>query len=155
MIVSSLVLVDFHWLTVDSLYGNWSFRQRVSSPTTSLPTSEVDSPTSNVSSPTPLNYSIQGHFYPYTHINYSSFFHPLLSHSKKYFGHWVPKWLAYKHWRTDIRCWRIDFIRWRTGRWRSDSLAKQPVFVYISGLAVNYFSTSNWYKTNSWPVYHR
>ena len=51
--------------------GNRSFRQRVSSPTY-----EVDSVTSNVSSPTLLNYRIQGHFFPYTHINYSSFFHP-------------------------------------------------------------------------------
>ena len=34
------------------LIGNRSFRQRVSSPTTSSPTYEVDSPTSNVSSPT-------------------------------------------------------------------------------------------------------
>ena len=32
--------------------GNRSFRQRVSSPTTSSPTYEVDSPTSDVSSPT-------------------------------------------------------------------------------------------------------
>ena len=35
-----------------SLIGNRSFRQRVSSPTTSSPTYEVDSPTSDVSSPT-------------------------------------------------------------------------------------------------------
>ena len=52
-----------------SLVGNRSFRQRVSSPTTSSSTYEVDSPTSNVSSPTPLNYRIQGHFWAYTHIN--------------------------------------------------------------------------------------
>ena len=25
------------------------------------------------------------------HTTYSSFFHPLLSQTKKYFGHWVPK----------------------------------------------------------------
>ena len=42
--------------------SNRSFHQRVSSPTTSLPTYEV-------SSPTPLNYRIQGHFCAYTHIN--------------------------------------------------------------------------------------
>ena len=35
------------------LSGNRSFRQRVSSPTTSLPTYEVHSPMSDVSSPTP------------------------------------------------------------------------------------------------------
>ena len=57
-----------------TLYGNRSFRQRVSSPTY-----EVDSPTSNFSSPTPLNYRTQGHFCPYTHFNYSSFFYPLRS----------------------------------------------------------------------------
>ena len=60
-----------------TLYSNRSFRQRVSSPTY-----EVDSPTSNVSSPTPLNYRRQGHFYPYTHFNYSSFFYPLGSQKK-------------------------------------------------------------------------
>ena len=58
--------------------GNQSFRQRVS-----LPTYEVDSPTSNVSSPTPLNYSIQGHFCPYTRINYSSFFYPRVPEPNK------------------------------------------------------------------------
>ena len=50
------------------------------------------------------------------------------SQTKRYFGHWVPKWLAYKRWRPDIRRWRIDFIRWRT-----DSLAKRPVFIAVSG----------------------
>ena len=60
-----------------TLYGNRSFRQRDSSPTY-----EVDSPTSNVSSPTPLNYRTQGHFCPYTHFNYSSFFYPLRSQKK-------------------------------------------------------------------------
>ena len=107
--------------------GNRSFCQRVSSPTTTSPMYEVVSPTSNVSLPTPLNYRIQGHFCPYMYINYSSFFNPLRSQSKKYFGHWVPKWLAYKRWRTDIRRWRIDFIRWWTGRWRTDLLAKWQV----------------------------
>ena len=43
-------------------WGNRSFRQRVSSPTTSSPTYEVVSPTSKVSSPTWLNYRIRGHF---------------------------------------------------------------------------------------------
>ena len=60
-------------------YGNRSFRQRVSSPTTTSPTYEVILPTSNVSSPKPLNYRIQGHFCPCTHISYSSFFNPLTS----------------------------------------------------------------------------
>ena len=50
------------------LYAHRSFCQRVTLPMTSSPTYEVDSATSNVSSPT------QGHFYPYTHINYSLFF---------------------------------------------------------------------------------
>ena len=50
------------------LYAHRAFCQRVTSPMTSSPTYEVDLPTSNVSSLT------QGHFYPYTHINYSSFF---------------------------------------------------------------------------------
>ena len=36
--------------------------------------------------------------------------------------------LTYKRWRTDIRRWRNDFIHWRTGRWRTDTLAKRPVF---------------------------
>ena len=109
---------------------NRSFRQRVSSPTTSPQTYQVDSQTSNVRSPTPLNCRIEGHFYPYLHINYSpfcnplrsqtkplnmctqnfitphrfillvlsftrhtilysSFFYPLPSQTKEYFGHWV------------------------------------------------------------------
>ena len=29
-------------------------------------------------------------------------------------------------WRTDLERWRIDFIGWRTGRWRTDTLAKRP-----------------------------
>ena len=28
----------------------------------------------------------------------------------------------------DVALWRIDFIRWRTGRWQTDTLAKWPVF---------------------------
>ena len=64
-----------------------SFRQRLSSPMTSSPTYEVDSPTWKVSSPARLNYTIYGAtFCPYTHINYSSFFHPLPNRTKKYFG---------------------------------------------------------------------
>ena len=54
---------------------------------------------------------------------------PLPSQTKKYFGHWVLKWLAYKRWQTDIPRWRTDFIRWPTGRWWSFSLAKRPVFL--------------------------
>ena len=52
-------------------FGNRSFRQRVSSPT------------SNVSSPTRLNYRIQGHSLPLQHINYSSFFYPLPSQTSR------------------------------------------------------------------------
>ena len=35
--------------------------------------------------------------------------------------------LTYKRWRTDIRHCRNDFSRWRTRRWRTDTLAKRPV----------------------------
>ena len=37
----------------------------------------------SVSSPTPLNNRIRGHFYPYTHINYFSFFYPLSAKRNK------------------------------------------------------------------------
>ena len=75
------------------------------------------------------------------HTTYSSFFHPLPSQTKKYFGHWVPKWLAYKRWRTDIR-------RWRTGRWRTDSLAKRPVTVLAPWLVLSGFRTEFHFRNN-------
>ena len=35
--------------------------------------------------------------------------------------------LTYKRWRTDLERRRMDFIRWRTGRWRINTLPKRPV----------------------------
>ena len=129
------------------MYARRSFRQRVTSPTTTSPTYEVDSPTSNVISPT------QGHFYPYTHINIPrSFIHCRAKQTAKHvypelnamqliprsFIHCQAKRKSIldiasrSDWRISFgERWQIDFIRWRTGRWRSDSLAKRPVFNYI------------------------
>ena len=60
----------------------------------------------------------------FIHAPYNLSLIPPPSQTKKYIGHWVPKWLAYKRWGTDIRRWRIDLMRWRTRRLRSDSSAK-------------------------------